>query len=114
MSQTLDMEWWLNKSIMKASYELFGVLKDKQGHAMAVMEPIAMKTLSKEESQDGVAYNAPVLNLTKESCQSLMDELWSQGIRPTNGDGNVGQLAATQAHLTDMRTITFDLLQLKK
>lgn len=109
-----NLAWWLNKQVYKQCFDLFGVLKDGQGLVVAVMEPIALKTLSKEESQQGASYTAPVLSLTKESCQSLMDELWAQGIRPSNGDGNVGQLAATQAHLEDLRKITFDLMELKK
>jgi hypothetical protein len=36
--------------------------------------------------------------------QSLMDELWKLGVRPSD-IGTAGHLAATQAHLSDMRAI---------
>lgn len=108
----MNMEWWLTKQIHKQCFELFGVVKD--GASTSVMQPILMRTLSKEEAQEGIDYQAPVLSLTKESCQSLMDELWSQGIRPSNGDDNVRQLAATQAHLKDMQSIAFAFMDLKK
>lgn len=37
--------------------------------------------------------------------QELMDSLWQCGFRPTEGTGSAGSLAATQAHLKDMRTL---------
>jgi hypothetical protein len=36
-----------------------------------------------------------------------MDELWHAGIRPTEGAGSAGAMAATQRHLEDMRTLVF-------
>lgn len=36
-----------------------------------------------------------------------MDALWSAGIRPSNGEGNVGQIGAMKAHLEDMRALVF-------
>ena len=42
-----------------------------------------------------------------ECAQQLMDELWRVGIRPTNGAGSTGQLAATERHLNDMRALVF-------
>ncbi|MBK7822958.1 MAG: hypothetical protein IPJ61_18410 [Tessaracoccus sp.] len=44
-----------------------------------------------------------------EEAQRLMDALWQAGVRPTDGTGSTGQLAATQAHLADMRKLVFDL-----
>ncbi len=44
------------------------------------------------------------LFLTLEAGQNLMDELWRAGLRPLEV-GSVGQLAATEKHLEDMRTL---------
>jgi len=49
----------------------------------------------------------PTARLTEEQAQQLMDGLWDCGIRPTEGKGSAGQLAATQKHLDDMRTLVF-------
>ena len=38
-------------------------------------------------------------------AQELMDDLWNCGIRPSEGTGSAGSLAATQAHLKDMRKL---------
>ena len=40
-----------------------------------------------------------------------MDELWRCGLRPSEGTGSAGSLAATERHLKDMQAIAFDLLK---
>lgn len=40
-------------------------------------------------------------------AQLLMDDLWNCGVRPTEGAGSAGALAAVQAHLADMRKLVF-------
>lgn len=50
---------------------------------------------------------APSFNLGFEAAQALMDDLWLCGIRPSEGSGSAGALAATQKHLEDMRTLVF-------
>jgi len=37
--------------------------------------------------------------LNPEQAQELMDSLWQCGIRPVQGSGSAGSLAATEAHL---------------
>jgi hypothetical protein len=41
-----------------------------------------------------------------EDAQSLMDELWQCGLRPTEGAGIAGALAATQAHLQSVHQMS--------
>lgn len=43
-----------------------------------------------------------------------MDELWQAGIRPAEGAGSAGQMAATENHLQDMRTLVFHTLKVPK
>lgn len=45
--------------------------------------------------------------LTPEAAQELMDSLWQCGLRPSEGAGSAGALAATQRHLDDMRALVF-------
>lgn len=54
----------------------------------------------------------PFLRLDVQTAQQLMDELWQCGLRPTEGTGSAGSLAATQAHLKDMRAIAMNLLDM--
>lgn len=62
----------------------------------------------------GVGETIPVLmRIDDTQAQRMMDELWDCGIRPTQGAGSAGSLAATQAHLEDMRSIAMDLIKSK-
>jgi hypothetical protein len=55
--------------------------------------------------------HAPVtqepIRLDRIAAQELMDQLWSVGLRPTEGKGSAGSLAATERHLEDMRALVF-------
>lgn len=111
-----DIQWWINKSLHKACYEIHGRIPAGPKQLLVLVQPMTLKAFDsveeKEAEQDG--YSLPAMSLTKESVQSLMDELWACGVRPSNGDGNFGQLAATKAHLEDMRKMVFELMDLKK
>jgi hypothetical protein len=49
----------------------------------------------------------PTVSIGIDEAQTLMDDLWAAGIRPTEGSGSAGSLRATEKHLQDMRAITF-------
>lgn len=51
----------------------------------------------------------PTFRLRKDAAQELIDGLWQCGLRPSEGTGSAGALAATQAHLQDMRALVFEL-----
>lgn len=70
----------------------------------SVAEPISFKHLE----QGAIAPSCMALKQT--DAQRLMDELWNVGLRPSEGSGSAGQLAAVQNHLEDMRTIAMSQL----
>ncbi len=72
---------------------------------VCIAEPLVFK-----EQPEGAMTDA-ALRLRTEEAQRLMDELWGCGLRPSEGTGSAGSLAATERHLKDMQTITFDLLK---
>jgi hypothetical protein len=43
-----------------------------------------------------------------------MDQLWQCGLRPSEGTGSAGSLAATQRHLEDMRALVFQHVDVTK
>lgn len=61
--------------------------------------------------EPGSHYGDPFLRLSTTDAQRLMDELWHCGLRPSEGSGSAGSLAATERHLKDMRTIAMGLLR---
>jgi hypothetical protein len=56
----------------------------------------------------------PLISLDMTEAQRLMDVLWDCGLRPTEGSGSAGSLAATERHLADMRTLAFHSLKVSK
>lgn len=75
------------------------------GHGAMVAEPVIMVMV-----EPGMRMN-PMLMLGIQQAQQLMDELWQCGLRPTEGTGSAGSLAATERHLKDMQTIALGLLR---
>jgi hypothetical protein len=62
------------------------------------------------ETMDPDALYSPSLQLDSTAAQKLMDELWDCGLRPSEGSGSAGALAATQYHLEDLRTLIKELI----
>ncbi len=63
--------------------------------------------LTQPAPAEDVCVVEPTFSLTHEAAQTLMDDLWHAGLRPTEGTGSAGALAATQAHLKDMQRLVF-------
>lgn len=61
--------------------------------------------------EEGQAIADPTFKLRNHEAQDLMDELWNCGLRPSEGTGSAGSLAATERHLKDMQTIALGLLK---
>lgn len=59
---------------------------------------------------DNEAEDARSFRLQETAAQVLMDTLWNCGIRPTEGAGTAGAMAAAQAHLQDLRSINTKLV----
>lgn len=73
------------------------------------------KQLEFEPTQEAFAQAVPATTtLRRDTCQHLMDQLWYLGFRPEAGEMSVGQVAAVNAHLQDMRTLAFAQLRVPK
>jgi len=88
----------------RAAVEL--LLRDRATGAVATV--ITFRNLTEEERAVAMP---PVARMRIEDAQTLMDDLWLCGLRPTEGTGSAGALAATQRHLDDMRGIAHRLLE---
>lgn len=75
---------------------------ERTTHSVAL--PVTFKTLSPED--DGIM-QPEAFALSTGDAQAFMDELWRVGLRPTEGSGSAGSLAATERHLQDMRALVF-------
>lgn len=84
----------------------FYAFQDGDGGSYAA-EPLSLKQHNKFDSV------LPFYTLSISESQVIMDDLWSAGIRPSEGSGSAGSLKATQDHLADMKTILFHKLGIK-
>jgi len=66
----------------------------------AVAKPAEFRQVGLYETID-----SPLMTINGTEAQGLMDELWRVGVRPTSGEGSVGQIGATERHLADMRAL---------
>lgn len=81
------------------------LFRSKTDGKIAVAESMTLRVL---EAKDEGMVMEPTARLSREHAQTLMDDLWNCGIRPTEGSGSAGSLAATERHLSDMRHLVFD------
>src|SRR3990167_9530168 len=63
------------------------------------------------ETYDEAVIDRPTFSMSRDHAQTLMDDLWNCGLRPTEGSGSAGSLKATENHLSDMQSIAFQLLE---
>lgn len=84
--------------------ELRICVKTDAGEIVGVAQPVQFVARNPED--DGQR-SQPCMVMGRDSAQRLMDELWNVGLRPTEGTGSAGSLAATERHLNDMRALVF-------
>ena len=96
---TLEGAWSLNSIALHIGH---------RGSQLSVAKEVVF-----EEVAEG-SYVDPALRLTPTGGQELMDSLWQCGVRPSEGTGSAGSLAAVERHLKDMQRIVFGSLPLKK
>ena len=82
----------------------FLILQRMADGQRAYAEPVTLRV----ESQSCMSPLTPTFSLSRTAAQELMDNLWTCGLRPSEGTGSAGALAATQKHLDDMRRLVFE------
>jgi hypothetical protein len=78
-----------------------GNLGGRTGSDLSIATGLAMGPLPPDQ---GLPYR-PLFTLAPTEAQDLMDQLWQCGLRPSEGSGSAGSLAATERHLEDMRKL---------
>lgn len=102
---TYPLKILADRSLYRGTIDLL-VVHEYANLDAAVGLPVVMQRL-----EPGTMAEQPTLRLRPEDAQGLMDELWRVGLRPTEGTGSAGSLAATERHLADMRSVAFGLLK---
>ena len=96
-------------SICSASISLY--IRD---YKKKYLQPLSRDFIEQDEFSFKTVNPVEILQtdfvLTETDSQTLMDDLWKCGVRPTEGKGSAGSLKATESHLKDMRKIAFKKL----
>lgn len=80
-------------------YQMGILIKDEIGSS--AVQPLLIKRLEEGD------YVGPCATFQKQDLQSMFNELWRLGFRPSDGTGNSGHIEALTYHLEDMRRIVF-------
>jgi hypothetical protein len=97
-------QFWVSKIYKKQVFHLTVGLHQLGNVSIAL-------PLVYEELAEGTQADAPTMELSKADAVALMDALWDVGIRPSNGEGNGGQIKAMGDHLKDLKDILSQLLK---
>lgn len=93
------------RQVFRDRIAIYLVHRQEQHGSMAVALPLTFQVV-----EQGQLIGEPTIDMRIEDAQQLVDELWRAGLRPTDGTGSAGSLAATERHLKDMQRIAFQLL----
>lgn len=98
------LTFYAERSRLERKVKLYAVLEAPDG-----TRSFATNVVMEKEADEHAA-PSPMMSVPFDDVQSLMDELWRIGYRPTDNASTTGELAATRAHLSDMKTIADKLL----
>ncbi len=109
----MKTELLLNRTPWSRGIEVLIQVSDRRedGEFLAYAAPLELKRVTRE--MKGMV-PTPTFRMDENDAQRLMDELWHIGLRPSEGSGSAGALAATQRHLEDMKSVAFHALKLKR
>ena len=107
MNKLDDFKIRLQRGPWGGGYDVILMNHLKGSNDVLIIEDVTIKTISPDHIIN------PLFNLNRKDAQILMDDLWDAGVRPSEGTGSAGALAATQKHLDDMRKIVFKELEME-
>jgi hypothetical protein len=100
----MKTEIYANKVIFSNALQFAFIQRGQRGKTAAA-RPMVFDVID-----DGVVVE-PAITIGIDEAQQFIDELWRCGLRPSEGTGSAGSLAATERHLRDMQAITKGLLK---
>lgn len=94
------LRFYIERSFMRGrGCGVYWAYVDLDGKTKAVARNVVMEQCKDETTSIG---QAP-LELREQEAQSLIDELWRAGYRPTEEVGTEGVIAAQRDHIKDLR-----------
>ncbi len=94
---------FINRSVFADRYEVRIGARINDSVPWAVAQTMQFKVQENDSTYDP----EPCFSMSRDDAQRFIDELWNVGIRPSEGSGSAGAMAAKEAHLQDMRKLVF-------
>lgn len=104
------LEVYAERQIWQKGIALHIVERNHGEDSFSVAKPIEFEA---RRGDDVYLPSTEAILLPDSAAQMLIDELWKAGVRPTEGAGSAGSLAATERHLKDMQKIAFKKLNIE-
>lgn len=92
---------FIEERIYENSFAIYGAVKTREGRRFFKAPEVG--DIAPDYSPNPEAF----LRLTPDVMQDIFNQLWKIGLRPKDGTGNSGHIAALQYHLEDMRNLVF-------
>lgn len=110
------LEIFIEDSFMRQGFDI--MLFEKNNDNEIEILKIASEThLLDRHKTTSVIPESCKIHITPKKLQELSNRLWELGFRPQQGHGSVGQLAAVQNHLADLKEVNqklFSILEKKE
>jgi hypothetical protein len=110
MNRNLDIKVAIERRNFGRTFDfyLWGEQFPSDGSSLIAQAKPLVFEMVKDDGQHG----EPTISVNKPYfCQSMMDELWRAGFRPSTGSTE-GQAQSVERHLQDMRSIAFAKLEI--
>lgn len=95
-------------NMMRNSIVLHFFRKEDTGGRYSVISNVEFTTVDPSVMVD---FNQGI-QISNETAQELMDSLWRCGVRPADGNGNVGALKATEDHVATLKEVSRAVISL--
>lgn len=97
---------WVEQALFADAIKLHFMDIQPNGNRYVISDVVMREIKGNEIEPD-----TPIV-LSVTAAQELMDRLWQCGLRPTEGSGSAGALAAVEKHLHDLQNLNHRLLTL--
>ena len=103
----------INRRFRGGVIDLFGEIFGNTLAQCKRVKPVTLESIESDDLYKTDIDSHTMCSISIEAAQQLMDDLWQAGLRPSEGTGSAGALAATQRHLDDMRKMMFHQFNIK-
>jgi hypothetical protein len=101
-----DCEGAVDRDLLRNAFLILIRGKDYKTGKNFIVSPV------KKEIEAGCSYDyESLIEVDKNVCQDLVNDLWRLGFRPHEDIGSYGQLEAMKEHIKDLRDVIYKVLK---